>query len=242
MEIVEDVEFANLIKGKIAAFIDKGARQPDGKFHVSDLLSPRYAYFRQKYGYKVSEQEIGFFVAGIAFHEFLQKVFGAEMSEKVTALEDIVGTVDQVGVFFSEIKTSRKWTIPEMVDPIYIEQFEKYLALENRSFGHIVVIYFVAGRKWDGKTPSTLEIVTWKVSIDEQDRHRAKTELIERRDALKMVQEGRKSFEVLPLCWAFKCGKPYKGKVDRLCPFYHTCKPEGRYPVEALIKADKQVR
>lgn len=240
MVIVEDQQVADLIKGKIAAYIDKSARTPDGLYHVSDLLNPRYAYFKQKFGHAITETEMGFFVSGIAFHEFLQKILGKEMSEVQLRLENIVGTADQAGVFFSEIKTSRKWTIPEGADPIYVEQFEKYLAMAGRSFGHIIVIYFTANRSWDGKKPSTLEIKSWKVTMSEQDRVRAKNVLIERRDGLKLVQDGVNSYESLPLCWAFKCGKEYKGEVQNLCPFYYSCRPEGRYPLAVLIKNSKK--
>lgn len=236
MKVARDPEFASLIKGKIAAFIRDGKRKPDGKFHVSDLLNPRYAYFAQKHDYSASEDEIGFFVSGMALHEFLQKILGAEMSEKQLALEDIVGTADQVGVFFAEIKTSRKWSIPEDPEPHYLEQFEKYLAMAKRTFGHIVVIYFVAGRTWDGKKPSTLEIVAWKVTISKQESLNAITELKERRDALKLVQEGRTSHESLPNCWQFKCGSVYKGQLSKLCPFYHECKPEDLYPERVFLK------
>jgi len=242
MKIERDEKFATMLYKKIEAHMVDGSRQPDGKFHVSELLNPRLAYFSRKYGKKLTKTDIGFFIPGIAFHEFIQKVLGKEMAEvKLSLPPDIEGTADMVGLYFSEIKTSRKWTIPADPEPHYVEQFGKYLAIANRKEGHIIVIYFTANRTWNGTKASTLEIVTWKVTTTSKDRNYIKIGLVSTRNLLNAVVNDKEKFNSLPLCWDWMCGQEFKGEV-RLCQFYEKCQPEGRYPESILFAKEAKIK
>lgn len=238
MHIQQDPQITKILKDKLVNLVKANQRKPDGKYHVSDLLNPRFAYFNQQMNYlDAQDDDVYMFLPGIAFHKIIQEAFGVEMAEKEVALEDIVGTVDIMGVQFLEIKTSRKYTIPEAPDEHYVSQFEKYLAMAGRLSGHIVVIYFVAGRDASGSKPSALEIRSWKVTITPEEAREIKNNLLEARNQLNLAIK-TKNPSILPLCWVFKCGNVYKDVVTRLCPFYSDCKPamgqDIRYPLPEL--------
>jgi len=239
VKICIDRQFCEVLKEKLADYVNRTARTPDGKYHVSELLNPRFAYFQRIKGSPSYPDRAWMFLPGVAFHELLQKIMGRDFAEKQVGLEDIVGTVDMVGAMFSEIKTSRKYTIPIDPEPHYVEQFEKYLSIAGQLFGWIIVIYFVAGRKWDGSKPSKLEIVTWKVTMTAEEQEKVRQDLISRRDML-MAAEEEENHEQLPLCWEFMCASVYKGKVDEICPHYDECRPQGRYPLKFIIRASDE--
>lgn len=237
MESVIDQEFGSALKKQLADYIQKNKRE-DNKFHISEILMPRYAYFVRRYGKKISEEDVGFFIPGIAFHELLQKVMGPELAETQLTLGDVIGTADMVGLKFSEIKTSRKWSVPLDPDPMYVEQIGDYLAMDGtRKHGWIIVIYFVAGRKWDNSKSSNLEIVCWRVTFTDQELQEFRLNIKGTRDLLDRALVSD-DFKTLKLCPPWKCGRVFKGEVEGLCFAYDKCQPEGRFPLEELIKAD----
>jgi len=226
------------IRQRLVELVQQDQRQADGKYHVSDLINPRFAFFNKKEGnyLAATPDDAYMFLPGIAFHKLIQEAIGNEMAEKEVVLgKDIVGTVDIMGLHFMEIKTSRKYTIPEEPDAHYVEQFEKYLAMAGRTSGHIVVVYFVAGRTFSGGKPSTLEIRSWKVEITQDEIRDIKAGLLLIRDGLNKAMQTN-NHKVLPLCWEFKCASIYQGKTSRICPFYEKCQPEGRYPINVFVQ------
>lgn len=237
MQIEQDDSVAEYIYQKLENDIFGGQRPKGGKFHVTSLINPRYAYFERTIGHKVTRTEIGFFVLGRAVHEYIQRLLGNEFAEMPLYLPpDIVGTADYIGSLFLEIKTSRKYTIPAKPEEIYVEQIGDYLAMKGETTGHIVVIYPVAGRSWDGTKASTLEIRSWKVTMTEADWNEYKQTMLDTRNKLSQSIAGEISFKELPLCYPFLCGSVFKGKVESVCPYYDKCQPEGRYPTNKLIQ------
>ncbi len=251
MKITQDEEFGKDLKKMIADYIESTKRGDDGLYHVSSLLNPMEAYWNHVNGQPpITDTQVGFFIPGIAFHELFQKIMGEELAEQPVSLgKDIVGTVDMVGAYFSEIKTSRKWSVPKEPNDTYVEQFLSYLAMADKDFGHIIVVYFTAGRTWSGKTPSTLEIRAWKVETTEEDREEQRQLLTDTRNNLEMAKKTNDPSS-LPFCWDFKCGfKRTTGSIKRgdkkeevlsLCPHYYDCKPEGQYPIENLGRKTKK--
>ena len=234
MEIIRDDGFANRIKKLLLDDYQKTARAPDGKFHISELLQPRQAYFTRKYGREMTEQDICMFIPGSAFHEYLQKVLGNEFAEKkINFMDDITGTIDWSGTYILELKTSRKWVIPDMPEKHYVSQVCKYMAMEHKLEGYILVIYFTAGRSWDGKKPSTLELMAWKIIVTPKEQEDDLASLVDTRS--KLIEASTTGdFSTLPLCYEFSCFSEYKKEVTRVCPFYGLCEPDDRYNKKAF--------
>ena len=231
-------EFADEVKKALVEHFESTKREPDDKFHVSDLLAPRFAYFQIKNGRRIRPEDVDMFIPGIAFHELLQKAMGAQYAEKKVAIEDIVGHIDLLKTYVVEIKTSRKYTIPDMPDVHYLKQCQYYMVLSGVLKGYIVVIYFTAGRNpWKQKT-STLEIVAWHVEIDEEEANSLYNEMLDTRDLIASAV-ANKLPTGLPLCEQWRCGQSYKGEVTRLCPYYEECKPQDRFPQSTLLKVLK---
>lgn len=243
MEINLDVPFQEKLIKLLVNYEKDNGRKPDNLYHVSDILNPRWKYYTQKYQYKTMDSDFLMFIPGIAFHEYLQKRMGPECAEQTVSMPpDIIGNVDMVGTLFSEIKTSRKWTIPEYPEVHYVEQFQAYLSMADKEVGWIIVIYFTANRSWDGKSPSTLEIRSWKVSISSEERQEIRENIIKIRNALHKTITKTQNIKSLPLCWEFKCFSAYKGKLSRTCPFIAECQPgEGRYDkyLKMSLEADR---
>mgnify|MGYP001611850357 CR=1 FL=1 len=236
-------EFADSIKQVLVDHHNSTNRVPDDKIHVSDLLAPRFTYYYKKNGRVTRSEDIDMFIPGTAFHELIQKAYKKVNPEAIAEasleLDGIVGHLDLLVKFVTEIKTSRKYTIPEMPDEHYVKQAKYYMVLAEVLEAYIVVVYFTAGRNPWKKKPSTLEIIAWKVDITEEERNDLYNEMINTKESIETaVNLGKPG--MLPLCEMFRCGSVYKGEVQRTCAYYNTCKPDGRYPEEQLIKVAKK--
>jgi hypothetical protein len=235
MQIQRDEHFADVVKQKLRALQLAKRRDLGSDLHISELLNPRKAYWTRTLGERVTDESIGFFITGEAFHRVVQDAMGLEFAEKKLTLPGIVGTADLCGTYLCEIKTSRKWTIPEQPDPYYVEQVTSYAAMADRDVAYIFVIYFTAGRKWDGSKPSTLEMVSWKVELTDQERIDIRQKLLTEANRLNKALV-KKDPLLLQLCADWMCVGIYQNKVQRTCPYYHDCQPEGRYPIDVLLK------
>lgn len=229
MEITRDDEFSKHVMTILLEDYKKTARAPDGKFHISELLQPRQAYFTRKYGKEMTEGDIKMFLSGTCFHEYVQKVLGNKFAEKrINFGDDIVGTIDFYdGDRLLEIKTSRKWSVPEYPEPHYVSQVTKYMAIEKKLTGIILVIFFTAGRTWKADKASVLEIMAWKVTVTPKEQEDDLASLVDTRSRLIEASKTGE-FEKLPLCYEFSCYSEYKKEVTRVCPFYLQCEPDGR--------------
>lgn len=238
MEILLDKAFAEVIKGQCAAFIeDSNKTRDESKWHVSDLLAPKFAYYKRVMGYKITSEDVDMFIPGVAFHLFLQKVLGEKSAEVVTEISNILGTIDWIDKTLVEIKTSRKYTIPEMPEDHYVDQAKCYMVSEKRLECNILVMYFTAGRNpWKGQA-STFEVVSWKLSWSQEESDAFHASMVEVREMLDDAV-AKKDCSAIPLCDAWRCGSFYKEK-EKLCAFYGNCKPQGRYPIDVLKKVLK---
>lgn len=183
-------------------------REPrTGAWHVSDLLFPRYAVLGRKFPRPPDKESIGFFFTGEAYHEFIQKLLGVHNSEVRGELCGVLGTADFFdGDVLLEIKTSRKWTIPEEPQDNYVEQASYYAAMFKKPTVRIVVIYPTAGRKWDGSASSTLEIKTWKLDFSENELNAKVVECYAMTKHLTDVMEGKAPLDSLAPCPSWKYG------------------------------------
>lgn len=211
------------------------------KFHVSDILSPRQWYWRNKKPKDITNKMIGFFLGGIAHHAMAEPILagkGGEVEhEAVLSVNDDVVVVGHMDVHREcpiEFKTSRKWTIPKEPAEHYVDQLVCYCALKGSNKGKVVVFFLTPGRKWDGKTPSGPELAVWDITFTDEELGYA-TEMM-KTTAKDCIQSwDKEDHTLLPLCEDWKCGGKWKGQVNINCLWYQECKPEGRYP-ESMIK------
>jgi hypothetical protein len=235
MKVIRDEKYAKKIRQKIidAHLLDQREATP-GKWHVSDLLFPRYGYFCRVDGHVPTDEEVGFFMTGEAYHRFIQDVLGKEMAEQQGEYLNIIGTCDWLDKDVTEIKTSRKWTVPKEPEDHYITQAGYYCVIFKRKRARILVIYPVAGRKWGGSQSSTVEIAAWTVEFSSADLEQIAQELEEIGGLLDKALKAKKH-NGLPLCLLWKCGREWKKEL-KLCPFYNICKPKNRYPEKKLLE------
>lgn len=232
MRITRNEEYSSELKQDIIKKYLGDNNRDTSKLHISDILNPRLSYFRKKYGNIITDQDVGFFIPGQAFHLFLQQIMGKEFAEKKLEFDGVLGTADYSGAFLAEIKTSRKYTIPDVPSYHYIEQLMKYMCMSGKLTAKLIVIFFTAGRTWKGDKASTLEIVCWDIDCTQKELDEQKNLISERKVAiLETIQDNE--FNRLPLCWDFMCFSAYKNKVTKVCPFYNECQPEDRYNVMA---------
>ena len=241
MKITNDEDFASSVCQKLITEYAKTARAPDNKFHVSELLQPRQAFFTRRDGTQTTEADIKMFLSGTVFHEYIQRVLGNEFSEQQIHFDDdIVGTADWNGDDLVEIKTSRKVTIPEYPQDNYVSQILKYMAMTKKLTAKILVIFFTAGRNWKGDKASVLEIKSWKVDATEKE---LQEELEKLKNTKANLIEATKTgdFSKLPLCYSFSCFSEYpKGKITKVCRWYNECQPsEERYNKHAEKACDE---
>jgi len=201
----------------------------DGKWHVSDLMFPRYAVFSRKYNRIPTREDVGFFLTGEAYHEFLQKLLGEHDSEVRGELFNVLGTADYFdGDTLLEIKTSRKWTVPDKPQDHYVEQAGYYCAIFGKPSARITIIYPTAGRKWDGSASSTIEIQAWNVSFSVDEIQGIKERMKELTTLLDKSRETGK-VDSLPPCPDWKYGGIERDKekqeyfIKVRCPFAEQC-------------------
>lgn len=237
MKIVVDNEYTQKVRDKIISHF-KQRESTEGKWHVSDLLMPRWGYFtRVTADYRPSEEDIGFFANGTAWHEFIQKVLGPECAEQQGEFLNIIGTCDWLdrgtgAKDLTEIKTSRKWTVPDDPEDHYVDQAGQYCVIFKKKKARIFVIYPVSGRKWDGSQSSSVEFRSWTVEFSDKDLEEIRADMAVMGGALDEALL-KKDHTLLPTCPLWKCGRKWK-KAFKICPFYEICKPEDRYPIEIL--------
>jgi hypothetical protein len=233
--IVPDEAYAAGVINKIMErYLSKEGRS--GKWHVSDMMFPRYAIFSRLTNRKPTRRDVGFFFTGEAYHEFLQKVLGDEFAEVRSELFNVLATADYFdGDTLLEIKTSRKWTIPEMPQDNYIEQAKHYCTIFGKPSAKILVIFPVAGRKWDGSASSTVEVVSWNISFSDKEIEENKLylqDMVAKLDKAFTTRD-KADIEVLMPCPSWKYGSLTKevGKEARHvlnvdCEFAKMC-PRG---------------
>lgn len=177
-----------------------------GKWHVSELMFPRYAVLQRMLPKTPTRDDVGFFLTGEAYHEFMQKLLGTSDSEVRGESLNVLGTADFFdGDTLLEIKTSRKWTIPEMPQDHYVEQAGYYCAIFGKMSARIAIIFPTAGRKWDGSASSTVEIAAYNVVFAEEEIATIKQGMSSQTVTLDQALKDR-NISNLPYCAEWKCG------------------------------------
>jgi len=143
-------------------------RPDDGKWHAGELVFPRAAYGAAIYGKKLTPKTVGFFFLGKAIHSEAQRIMGLKESEIRAEKMGVIGTMDWKGKDAYEIKSSRKWTVPDWPEPHYVKQAGEYAVIHELNKIIILMILPTASRTWDGKKASTVEATSWTINFTPQ--------------------------------------------------------------------------
>lgn len=241
MKTTRDGEEEQRFYDGLAAYMQQTERvRQDKIYHVSDLLTPRQAYFKRVDPLPLTRAQLGYFLAGQAHHliaEIILKRTDGKGEEKITleiSDHQIIGTQDVFRDLPIEFKTSRKWTIDPEPAQHYTDQLLMYCAMNGVLEGKIVVFYLAPGRKADGSTSTVPELACWHVQFEQEEVDRAKLYLgcaaVDLTSALLSSDHS-----LLPLCEEWMCGsRNRKGEVKINCGWYEKCQPQGRYPSSRL--------
>lgn len=209
-------------------WLEKEKRTPG--IHVSDILDPMYAWHSKKdKKSKMSDREVTTFLVGKILHAFIISAMSAEDGLNLSSDEGSKHS-KKLGIDYSidfldekipaEIKTSRSKEPASGIKDLamYIEQVLCYMVAENSRVGKIWVLYLNAKDHENRTCPvyRAYKLTVSQKALDEYGRQITKTE-----KTLSKALTMAKPVGLEP-CRTWKCG-------ERMCKFWHTCKPKGRY-------------
>ncbi len=170
MKVIRDKTYEKRLLKKIETKYWEEEKLPDGKWHVYDLLFPRKTVACELYGCPMRPQDVGFFFLGKSIHSEMQRILGIDKSEIKGEKFGVVGTMDYKGKDALEIKSSRKWTVPDYLESRYIRQAGYYVIVHDLNIIYVPIIYPTAGRTWQGKKASTVDTRVWKLEFSATDK------------------------------------------------------------------------
>lgn len=197
------------------------------KIHVSDLLTPRRAYWSRVLPRPLTDEEIGYFVAGRGHEDAVGRVSGVTQGE-TREIDGIWLRADFYTSIPLEFKTRRRGLAETDEDAAeryghYIDQLRAYCALLEREAGWLWVLGLVAPTgSGNGTRP---EFQVWEITFTRDELQKEREELRVRRDALRVAWEmaSRQSatnlptvkiLAPLPLCPAWQCGRAVPTQLE----------------------------
>jgi hypothetical protein len=226
----EDLEAVVLDAMRVSFAED--ARTVDTPIHLSDLLTPRYAYWQRVKPKPLTDDEIAYFVSGRSIEDATWRLHGYEKG----------GARVEWGITFRpdwytsipvEFKSRRGWLPKDDTEALdrfshYIEQAGGYAALTEQTAAWLWVLS-LAERQADRSTKPEFRCYLIEWTKDELDAIRA--DLLSGRVALTAALELREHTP-LKLCPAWKCGKSSRAMVTK--PRCLTCQRdfEGEWGIQ----------
>jgi hypothetical protein len=103
--------------------------------------------------------------------------------------------------------------------------------------GRLAVFFITPGRTWGGEEQTKPQVVVWTLTFT--DAELAHTREWMRYQATSLEDAfSRDDHSRLPLCEAWLCKTKKKGRgYVQQCPYYESCRPEGRYPLDLAVRA-----
>lgn len=216
-------------------FVRDGEARNAGGLHLSDLLSPRKAFWARAMPLPPDDKDILYFVAGRGHEDAIGRVSGLVVTEQKvwqasTESPPVSYRPDFTlnDLFPGEFKTRRANLAPSGEEAIvyesYLEQLRGYCAIQHEKYGVLIVLSLLEGRKaGEPKAPTEPALAVYDVFFTDEELAATRAWLEERRDELvSALRIGDPS--PLPLCKAWMCGKPRK--VQERGPFCLTCNKE----------------
>ena len=212
MQLLSNDKLARQILKRIIDDYKADTKPFDGKWHVYDMLFPRKTYGCKLYGCESTREDIGFFFLGKAVHREMQRILGIEQAEVKGEKFGIVGTMDFKGKRSFEIKSSRKWTIPDAPPSYHIQQAGYYALIHDLDEVEILVVYPTSGRTWKGTKSSTVEVRDWTLVLSKSDKKKIEYDLLRTKEELEKALKKKSPSRLPPApSWAIE---RFKGKVD----------------------------
>ena len=198
--------------------------------HVSDLLDPMRAWWSKKDKKKtLTDREVTTFLIGKVLHSFVISAMsehdGLNLStdegsrhSKELGIDYSIDFLD--GKIPAEIKTSRSKEPASGIKDLsmYCEQLLCYMVAEKQREGRIWVLYLNA-KDYENRTHPVYRaysVTVTQKALDEYGKQIKKTQSTLTK-ALKMSTPAG-----LEPCRTWLCG-------ERMCQYWHKCKPKGRY-------------
>ena len=193
----------------------------EDEIHVSDLLSPRKAYWSRVRPKPLTDDEIGYFVAGRAHEDAVGRISGVEAAAPRT-IEGIRLRPDFYTSIPLEFKTRRRKLAADPTEAVhrydgYIDQCRAYAALLERPAAWLWVLGLVSEQADRSTKP---EFQVWHLDFTPVELEETRRQLHLRRDLLREAWAQR-DHEGLPLCPAWQCGKRSAILVEP--PLCETC-------------------
>lgn len=199
-------------------------KRGDDEIHVSDLVTPRKAYWSRVKPKRTTYREAMYFLSGEVIHEGFQRILAGEAEKKIQDL-GVKGSRDLVWMGHRiEIKSSRKWTIPDLPDDSHIDQELSYLALENVKEGNILGFYICPGRTYSGGRVTIPEIRVWRITLSDKQVAKLRKQIVASRKALVTALKKRDPLK-LELCPTWHCKECKWNNEDE-------CDPKNTDPAE----------
>lgn len=209
--------------------LEKKSKDRPSGIHVSDLVNPLKGYWRKKHPLPVTEDEVGYFVSGVAFEEALAH-YGIDLKTKVQSKrgtwEDISYEIDFFDGAPTEFKSSRQRIMygnkvlgvaakliddmseTEILDnfDLYLQQLRKYMAITNSLEGELFIFFLAVAVEqsnlWKGSAPPRIRCYDYSITTNElEGEHRF---MLTQRDLLLKALDTNNP-NILPQCPEWQC-------------------------------------
>jgi hypothetical protein len=188
--------------------------------HLSDLLSPRQAYWQRIKPMKPTDLQIQYWLTGQGHEGAISRASGYEHAES-RQWSDIHYTPDFFHNFPCELKTRRRNLAEEGKEAEtyehYLRQLKGYCAVENKTHGWLH-IWALVQKQDDGTTKP--EIGCYEIDFTREELEEERQRLIQTQAQLLCALE-MKDHTILPICTSWMCGRESKTMVKK--PYCETC-------------------
>lgn len=214
------------------------ARDTREGVHVSDLISPRLAYWKRKNPLPLTEDECLYFLAGIAHHTMVvAAVTGVVGSEEEKKMDEETGILYSPDLFTmkGEFKTTRSPKVPQSEEEAkrkyahYVKQCRAYAALMRSVTWKLIVFFFAIPQQMANYVRQKPMLRAYELLFTEAELTRERKHLAEI-STLFRAALAENTDKALPLCPMWMCMEMVDGKKVGKCPWWNECKPEGRHP------------
>lgn len=206
MNITRDIEIEQWAEKEVCNNWGKEAREG---IHLSDLLTPRKAYWQKVKPMNPTKEEILYWTSGNAIEERFLQAIGYQKA-KVKEWEGILYTPDIFFNFPAEAKSRRRAMAKEgeesQVYDYYLKQLLGYCAIENKRQGWLLV-FSMLERQDDGTTKP--EWGFYRVEFTQEELEVERKRLIWTKKELEFCLD-RDHLYGLPFCPTWMCGKESK--------------------------------
>lgn len=171
-DIMEDPEMHDRIIETCKVWLNKEDRL--GEIHVSDVMDPRQAVMKRKYGNRMNERQVMLFISGRSYHELIEALVDNNQLNREVEVRwnGIVGHIDATpdGITF-EFKSNRGFKVYDIdnISKRYVRNLGYYVAMVNHNVaeaeGILGILYINAKDKLTGAPP----LKTYRVRYNDLD-------------------------------------------------------------------------